>query len=145
MQNVDAAAVKAEGRFADYVAIARFDHSAKHVFILPGILLAYLLRGLHAAFLFEQVILGFATAICIASANYVINEWLDREYDKFHPTKSRRAAVQRELSKPIVMIEWLGFLALGLTFAFLAGRSMLMIACAFALQGVAYNVPPVRL
>jgi 4-hydroxybenzoate polyprenyltransferase len=37
--------------------------------------------------------LGFITAICIASANYAINEWLDRDFDKFHPTKSRRGLI----------------------------------------------------
>jgi 4-hydroxybenzoate polyprenyltransferase len=145
MENADARPVKPQGRLADYIAIARFDHSTKHVFILPGVLLAYLLRGVHTANLFEQIILGLATAICIASANYVINEWLDREFDKFHPTKSGRSAVQRQLAKPVVLLEWISLIAGGLTFAHLANRSTFVVACLFALQGIAYNVPPLRL
>ncbi|MGA2399445.1 MAG: UbiA family prenyltransferase [Steroidobacteraceae bacterium] len=145
MEEVDAPALKPQGRFADYLAIARFDHSTKHVFILPGMLLAYLLRGVHTAFLFEHIVLGLAAAICIASANYVINEWLDREFDKFHPTKSDRSAVRRELTRSFVMLEWIGFVALGLTFAYLANRITFALACLFALQGIVYNVAPLRL
>src|ERR1700689_3497703 len=88
---------KPAGTLRDYLALARFDHFTKHIFIVPGIVLAYLLRGRPPHFPVAQVILGFITASCIASANYVINEYLDREFDKYHPTKSRRRAVERAL------------------------------------------------
>ena len=134
----------AAGSWQDYLAIARFDHATKHVLIVPGIVLAYILRGVRAESIGLSVLLGFATAISIASANYVINEWLDRESDRFHPTKSRRRAVQKTLVREYVLLEWLAFTAIGLVCAYFGGRAMLLAAVVFALQGVVYNVRPLR-
>ena len=135
---------KQRGTLADYVKIARFDHATKHVFIVPGLVTAYLLRGLQNREIGVAIVLGLVAAVCIASANYVINEWLDRDFDKFHPTKSRRASVQRELDGNIVIAEWLGLMAIGLIAAALASKLMLVVATIFALQGVFYNIPPLR-
>jgi 4-hydroxybenzoate polyprenyltransferase len=135
---------KRTGQLRDYLKIARFDHSTKHIFIVPGVALAYLLRGFHNHQIVTHVLLGVLAAICVASANYVINEWLDRDFDRFHPTKFERAAVQRELTGKWVGVEWLCFLALGLTCAYLSSRTMFLVAIMFALQGLVYNVSPLR-
>ena len=45
------AAVKVQDTALAYLAMARLDHSTKHIFIVPGIMLAYLLRGVHTDFL----------------------------------------------------------------------------------------------
>jgi 4-hydroxybenzoate polyprenyltransferase len=135
---------KLKGNARAYLAIARFDHSTKHIFIIPGIVFAYLLRGVHANSLGVSVGLGVITAACVASANYVINEWLDRDFDKFHPTKSQRPAVQKQLCRNIILLEWVAFLGVGLACAYTASKTMFLIASIFALQGVIYNVSPFR-
>ncbi len=41
----------------------------------------------------KSILMSFFATCLIASANYVINEWLDAEFDQFHPTKKVRPVV----------------------------------------------------
>ncbi len=137
-------AQRSPGRFVDYVAIARPDHWVKHVFILPGIVLAQLLHRRELNELLMPIVIGLASAALLASANYVINEWLDSRYDRFHPIKSQRPAVARELSAPLIYLEYALLAVGGLALGLLVSKLFFVVAWLFLLSGLVYNVEPLR-
>jgi 4-hydroxybenzoate polyprenyltransferase len=127
-----------------YLKMLRLDHMTKHVFILPGLVLAYVLRQPPLDNIWWTVPLGFASAIAIASANYVINEWLDREFDAFHPDKSARPAVNTSMSAAVVYALYAAASLLGLVLAYAVGTAFFVVSLLFWLSGVVYNVRPLR-
>ena len=92
----------------DYIKIARPDHWIKNLFIFPGTLFALLLVGWKGSYggLAGIALVSFFCTCMIASANYVINEWLDARFDKYHPTKKKRPVVQNTMSGKIVAAEY---------------------------------------
>ena len=92
----------------DYLKIARPDHWIKNLFIFPGTLFALLLVGWKGSYggLAGIALVSFFCTCMIASANYVINEWLDARFDKYHPTKKKRPVVQNTMSGKIVAAEY---------------------------------------
>ncbi len=128
----------------DYAAMARPDHWVKHVFILPGIVLAYILEPTAVSSLLYPIVFGLASAAAIASANYVLNEWLDKQHDAHHPTKSQRPAVRLRLSPIVVALEYAALAAIGLAIAASLSRLFLLTAAGFLASGWLYNIRPLR-
>ncbi len=132
-------------RWTDYLRMARLDHMTKHVFILPGLVLAWALLSPPLAGAWVPVTLGLASAVLIASANYILNEWLDRHFDAHHPDKSRRPAVTAALSPWPVWGSYIACSLAGIGLALRVGPVFTVTAALFWLSGVVYNVRPLRL
>lgn len=129
----------------NYIKIARPDHWVKNAFILPGVVIAILLTDY--SFSWNSVIkliIGFFATCFIASANYVINEWLDAEFDKFHPTKKFRPVVSENMKFSLVMVEYAILIILGVGLSILVGKIFLFMELWLLLMGVLYNVKPIR-
>lgn len=130
--------------YKDYISIARPDHWFKHIFVIPGIILAYVMVP-NSSFDFYRIIIGSLSVCLISSANYVINELLDAPFDQYHPIKKYRPIASNKISKRYVSIEYTVLLLLGLFLASLIGRIYLLYSIVFSFCAILYNVEPLRL
>ena len=129
-----------------YIKIARPDHWVKNAFILPGIVIAYLLADFNLTMgqFVLRFICGFFATCFIASANYVINEWLDAEFDQFHPTKKFRPVVSENMKFSLVMVEYVICIILGVVLSLFVNRPFLVVELILLFMGIVYNVKPMR-
>jgi len=129
----------------DYISIARPDHWFKNIFMLPGMIMAYMFfRPAMTTTLLWELVLAVVSTCLIASANYVINEWLDAEFDKHHPTKKNRPSVVKSLNRFIVYGEYLTLAGCGLSLALLINTPFFWVALWLLVMGLLYNVRPFR-
>ena len=128
----------------DYLALARIDHWFKNIFMLPGAALAIAVGADVTIDTIWRGIAGVISICLIASANYTINEWLDRGFDRHHPTKKHRASVVTDIKAPLVYLQWSLLAGVGLALAALINTEFLLTALALLVMGLIYNVPPIR-
>ena len=128
-----------------YIKIMRLDHWIKQLFILPGFVAAiFLTHTQFTAGVFLKLFLGFFATCFIASANYVINEWLDAEFDKYHPTKKYRSVVSENVDGRVVWVLWGCLTVLGFLLSFLVNIPFLLMSIWLWVMGILYNVKPFR-
>ena len=128
----------------NYFKMMRFDHWIKNIFVFPGVLLAILYLETIDLSILLDIFLSFSASCFIASANYLINEWLDREHDKLHPNNCNRPAALGLVNSKGVLLYYVGLIIIGLMLAFSVGTDVLGAIIVFLLSGVIYNVKPIR-
>ena len=91
-----------------HLAIMRFDHWFKQVFVLPGIAVALSdTAGNIPGGLGARLVVGFLSVSLVCSSNYVINEVLDAPSDLSHPTKSARPVPSGLVNIPLAYVQWI--------------------------------------
>jgi 4-hydroxybenzoate polyprenyltransferase len=90
------------------------------------------------------IIIGIAATCLIASSNYIINEWLDMEFDRYHPVKKNRPAVKSQLKPAIIYSEYTLVAFCGLLLSSFISRPFLLTQVLFLIMGFLYNVQPFR-
>ncbi len=129
----------------NYIRIARPDHWVKNIFIIPGIAVGFLLAEMPPfGELVFSFVRGFAATCMIASANDVVNEWLDAEFDKYHPTKKYRPVVSENMKFSLVMLEYILLAAAGIGLSLLINKGFLAMEIWLLVMGILYNVKPIR-
>ena len=124
--------------------IARIDHWGKNVFVLPGMVLAAFFLKYKANINIVNCIVAVLATCFTASANYIINEYLDREFDKYHPTKKFRTLVLEEIKLRYILLDYLFFAVIGLVLAYYASIYVLYMCIWLLIMGIIYNVKPIR-
>ncbi len=123
----------------------RLDHWIKQLFILPGTAFAlYMLPSIRATDILGRLLLGFLSTCFIASANYVINEWLDQGFDRYHPVKKHRSIVENGANLKIVCLLYAILTMLGIGLSWIVGTPFVYMEIWLLVMGILYNVKPFR-
>ena len=128
----------------DYINIARIDHWFKNVFMLPGMALALALSDISMGEAVQPILIAIFSTCLVASANYVINEWLDAEFDRHHPLKKERPSAVGNIQAKYVYLEYALLVAAGLGLASMLSREFLVFSIILLIMGIIYNVEPMR-
>lgn len=131
-------------RVFDYIAIARPDHWTKNAFILPGLFLGMIVAGAGLGQVLLPLVIGMAATCLISSANYTINEWLDRGFDRFHPKKRTRPSVSGRVTAAGVFSLYVFLIAAGMGLSALVNVGFVYASAFLLFMGVMYNVQPFR-
>ena len=132
------------GSIRDYIAIARPDHWTKNLFMLPGLFLGMIVAKKTVGEVWWPVLMGLAATCLISSANYTINEWLDRHFDRFHPKKRIRPSVSGRIKGVGVYTQYVLLAVGGLAIAATLNWRVFQASAYLLVMGILYNVQPFR-
>lgn len=127
-----------------YLQIARPDHWIKNIFIVPGAAAALAVAPHDGGMAAMSLVVAPVSACLLASANYTINEFLDAEYDRFHPLKRQRPGARGLLDGRLVLLQYLALAIGGGLLGATINQPFMLAGLSLLAMGIAYNVPPLR-
>jgi 4-hydroxybenzoate polyprenyltransferase len=94
---------------------------------------------------FIDVLFCFIGCVLVSSANYTINEWLDRGFDEKHPIKKFRTSVISKLNWKLVYSQYIFLAFTGLGILYFQNTLVFLLGLFLIAMGIVYNVEPFRL
>jgi decaprenyl-phosphate phosphoribosyltransferase len=128
-----------------HLAICRFDHWSKNVFVLPGIVVAIAVGGVPLSLaLVLRTVVGLVAIGLVASSNYVLNELLDAPFDRHHPDKHARPVPSGHVQPALAYVQWLVLAIAGIALGLQISARLAVVLTALWVMGCLYNVRPIR-
>jgi 4-hydroxybenzoate polyprenyltransferase len=118
------------------IAAVRPHHWAKNVLVFAPIVLAHRSGD---GILWARAGLCFTAFNCAASAVYVVNDVLDMEDDRKHPSKRMRAIASGALSRPVALVIAFVLLALAALCSIVVSSATATVVAVYAVAAVLYS------
>lgn len=109
----------------------------KNVFVLAPLIFAHQLVDLWALLMAAS---AFAVFCAASSSVYMINDVVDREFDRLHPTKRDRPVASGALPVPRAIVVALLLAAASVGGAWAVGVSFLAVVATYLLMNLAYSI-----
>tara|TARA_Y100000768_G_scaffold5663_1_gene4028 strand:- start:936 stop:1844 length:909 start_codon:yes stop_codon:yes gene_type:complete len=128
----------------EYLNLLRIDHWVKNIFVIPGLIFSFFLGGKLPEDFIQSLFLTLISLFSACSANYTLNEWLDRETDKEHPEKKDRASVKNKLNSSVVYFQYFLLFILSCITSYISNQEIFFCMLLLIFMGIIYNVKPFR-
>lgn len=117
--------------------LLRIDHWTKNLFIfLP----AFFGAGLFVDGVWQDAVWGFFAFSLIASAVYVMNDYIDIDYDRNHPKKKNRPLASGAVQKSTALLLLGIILSVGLALAYWLAPAFFLICIAYFIINFLYSL-----
>jgi len=123
--------------FVDWLRFARVHQWSKNVLLLLPMLTAHAYGDAASVTAITAGILALSLA---ASATYVVNDILDVERDRLHPTKRARLLAARRITPGMAAALAAALVCGGLAVATALGQAFVACLCAYCLASLAYSL-----
>lgn len=124
-------------KMLDLIRLMRPHQWVKNSFVLTGLLFGH---AWHDPILVKQAIIAFFAFCIVSSTVYVINDIVDIEQDKNHPTKRKRPLPSGKLKISTAAIFAVLLGAIGFTLASYASTTVVIILMIYGIMNLAYSL-----